>query len=303
MTKPLTIGLIGLDTSHVPAFAGLLNDPNKEYHVPGAKVVVAYPGVPAKDFELSYSRVEGYTNELCDKFGVHIVDSAEAVAEACDAVMLESVDGRVHLELFRRIAPFGKPVFVDKPFALSTAEASAIIDLAKQYQIPLMSCSSLRYSEALIEALEQAGNETLIGADCYGPMALQPTQPGLYWYGIHMTEMLFSILGKGCTQVTVTTTEDHDLVVGVWEDGRIGTVRGNRKGNGKFGALIHREQGSEFVDVYAHPKPYYASMLENIMEMFQTGKEPIDLEETLQIIRFIEAANESRLTGKTVKLN
>lgn len=303
MTKPLTIGLIGLDTSHVPAFTSLLNDPNNEYHVPGAKVVAAYPGVPSQDFELSYSRVEGYTNELREKFGVHITDSAEAVAEACDAVMLESVDGRVHLELFRRIAPFGKPVFVDKPFALSTAEASTMIDLAKQYQIPLMSCSSLRYSETLIQALGQSENGALIGADCYGPMALQPTQPGLFWYGIHMTEMLFAILGKGCTQVTATTTENHDVLVGLWEDGRIGTVRGNRKGNGKFGALIHREQGSEFVDVYAHPKPYYASMLERIMDMFQTGKEPIELKETLQIIRFIEAANESRLTGKTVNLS
>lgn len=298
----INIGLIGLDTSHVPAFTRLLNDPETEFHVPGGKVTVAYPGIPFGDFELSYSRVEGYTSELRDQFGIPIVDSPEEVAEACDAIMLESVDGRVHPELFRRIAPFGKPIFVDKPFALSSAEAREMIELSQRCSIPLMSCSSLRYSEGLIEALKEQDKGKLFGADCYGPMAIQPTQPGLFWYGIHTVEMLFASLGKGCIHVTATTTDDHDAVVGVWEDGRIGTIRGNRKGNNTFGALLHRESGTQFVDVYAHRKPYYATMLESILAMFRTGEAPIDLEETVQIIRFIEAANESRGTGKTVEL-
>ncbi|GIP32931.1 Gfo/Idh/MocA family protein [Paenibacillus sp. J2TS4] len=297
----IKIGMIGLDTSHVPAFAELLTDTNHTYHVPGAEVVVAYPG-GSEDFELSIGRVAGYTETMKDKYGVQIVDSVEQVAELSDAILLESVDGRVHREQFAKIAPYGKPVFIDKPFTLSSSDASEMFKLAREHNVPLMSASALRYAEGLTEVLATGDKGAIIGMDVYGPMAIQPTQPGLFWYGIHTVEMLFTALGTGCKSVTVTTNEDHDLAVGVWSDGRIGTLRGNRKGNNQFGALVHREQDTQFVDVYTHPKPYYASMLEKIMGMFTTGVPAIDPKETEQIIRFIEAANESRETGKTVLL-
>ncbi|MFC5648185.1 Gfo/Idh/MocA family protein [Paenibacillus solisilvae] len=301
MSKTLQIGLIGLDTSHVSAFTKLLNDPDAEYHVPGGKVTVAYPG-GSSDLELSYSRVDGFTNELHEQYGIQIVDSLEAVAEQSDAIMLESVDGRVHLNQFMQIAPFGKPVFIDKPFALSTAEADSIFELATQYNVPLMSCSSLRYAEGLVQVLSQQENGPIYGADFYGPMEIQPTQPGFFWYGIHTVEMLFAAMGAGCEHVTVTTNDKQDVAVGVWNDGRIGTIRGNRHGNRLFGGLIHRDKATQEVDVYAHRKPYYASLLEIALAMFRTGKPPIDRNETRQIIRFIEAANESRVTGKMVNL-
>lgn len=301
MSKDVKIGLIGLDTSHVVAFTKLLNDATNEHHVAGGKVVVAYPG-GSPDFELSHSRVEGFTNELRSDYGISIVDELEAVAEASDAILLESVDGRVHLEQFKKIAPFGKPVFIDKPFAVISEHAREIAELAKRHNVPLMSASALRYAEDLTAALGNSEKGKISGAETYGPMAIEPTQPGFFWYGIHAVEMLFAIMGGGCKHVTTTTTEDHDLIVGLWADGRIGTVRGNRTGNNTFGALIHREQGSDFVDIYANKKPYYASLLERIMVLFQTGKADIDIADTLQIIRFIEAANESRNSGKTVVL-
>lgn len=297
----LKIGLIGLDTSHVTAFTKLLNDPSVEYHVPGGRVVVAYPG-GSPDFDLSINRVEGFTNELRDNYNVAIVDSPEAVAEQSDVIMLESVDGRVHLEQFRKIAPFGKPTFVDKPFAVSTQDAQAIADLAREHNIPFMSASSLRYAQALLEALEDTAKGTIFGADTYGPMSIQPTQPGLYWYGIHTVDMLYAVLGQGCREVRAVTNEEHEFVVGVWEDGRIGSVRGNRKGSSAYGALVHREQGTQLVDVGSRPKPYYASLLEAISKMFTTGQSPIASAEMVEVIRFIEAANESRETGQTVKL-
>ena len=115
--------MIGLDTSHVPAFANLLHDSTQEYHVPGGRIVAAYPG-GSPDFALSLSRVEGYTAELRDKHGVEIVESIAELRNKCDAVMLESVDGRVHLEQFREVAGWGGPVFIDKPLA-KTAKAAA----------------------------------------------------------------------------------------------------------------------------------------------------------------------------------
>jgi predicted dehydrogenase len=303
MTSELKIGLLGLDTSHVPAFAQILNDPSHAYHVPGGRITSAFRG-GSPDFELSFSRVEGFTKRLREEFQVAILDSPQEVAGACDAIMLTAVDGRAHLPLFEAIAPFGKPVFIDKPFATSSADASAMTQLAQKHDVKLMSCSSLRYAQPLVETLIEAvaKNEALVGADCSGPMSLEPTQPGFFWYGIHSVEMLYAALGAGCVHVTATGNDQHDLLTAQWRDGRIGTVRGNRIGNQTFGALLHSAKQSRFVNAFVHPKPAYAGLLERIVPMFAGGEAPIELEETLEIVRFIEAANTSWQSGEKVVL-
>lgn len=297
----LRIGLIGLDTSHALAFTRLMHDTEDTYHVPGARIIAAYPG-GSPDFSLSISRVHGFTEDIQQKYGVQIMDSPEEVAEHCDALMLLSADGRVHLDLFRRIAPFGKPVFIDKPLALRSSEAKEIGAIAASHSIPVMSSSSLRYAVSLTRELDREGEGSVIGADVHGPMEIESTQSRYFWYGIHAAEMLFAIMGPGCREVYASSTESHELITGTWKDGRIGTVRGNRGGNFMFGALIHRTTGSDYVDAGSSGKPFYADLLEQVMPMFATGKTPLPLEQSVEVIRFLEAAEESITTRCTVKL-
>ena len=115
--KPFRIGMIGLDTSHVTEFTKLINDAQKNY---GCKVVAGYPGGSA-DIEASASRVQGFTAEMKDKYGVEIVGTIEELCQKVDGVMLESVDGRPHLEQVRPVLAAKKPVFIDKPVAGSLA--------------------------------------------------------------------------------------------------------------------------------------------------------------------------------------
>lgn len=293
--------MIGLDTSHVVAFTKLLNNPHERYHVPGGKVVVAFPG-GSPDFELSLSRIEGFTEQLTTHFNVEIVDTIEQVAAESDAILLESVDGAVHHEQLRAIVAFQKPIFIDKPFSLSSQVARDMIRLAEVHQTPVMSTSALRYAEGLTRILQQTDKGKIIGADCFGPMEMQATQLGFFWYGIHAIEMLVAILGRGAQSVMTFSNEEHDVMTVSWKDGRIGTVRGNRQGNSQFGAVIHFEHGSEFVTIHAQQKPYYASLLEQIMTFFQDGVSRVPLQETQEIIRLIEAANESQRTGRVIQL-
>ncbi len=296
MNAPLKLGLIGLDTSHVIVFTETFNNPAAKQPLKGARVTTAWPG-GSPDVPASISRVAGYTAELRDKWGVTIVDSPEAVAQACDAILLTSLDGRTHPGQFARIAPYGKPVFMDKPFAVSTADAKAIFATAKQHNVRLFSSSSLRFTEALLKVVTPETKATVKGADFCGAAAHEPTNPGLYWYGIHAVEMLFTTMGRGCRSVRCVSNANYDVATGVWADGRIGTVRGNRTGNYEMHGIVHFEKSSVAVNVQTQAKPFYASLTEAFLAFFQGGPTPIDPEETIELVRFIEAANESGANG------
>ena len=292
----MKLGIIGLDTSHALVFSDTFNTPASPRFIPGARVVVAWPG-GSPDLPASISRVSAYTAEVRDKFGVAIVDSPEAVAEASDAILITSLDGRVHRAQFDRIAPFGKPVFIDKPFATSTADALAIFAAAARHGVRMFSSSSLRFSAALTRVVSAANRTTVRGADFCGAAELEPTNPGLYWYGIHAVEMLYTAMGRGCRSVRCVSTAAQDVATGVWAGGRIGTVRGSRTGNYEFHGVVHFEKHSLPVNVQTEPKSFYTSLCEQILALAKGGPMPVEPEETIEIIRFIEAANESRAAG------
>ncbi|MEL3970868.1 gfo/Idh/MocA family oxidoreductase [Rossellomorea oryzaecorticis] len=298
--KNLKIGMVGLDTSHASVFTRLLNDSGGDHHVQGGRVTQAFPG-GSPDFELSFKRIDRFTEEV-RRYGVEIVETIEKAAEGTDAILLESVDGGTHLEQLQRLIVYKKPIFIDKPFSLSSAEAEEMAALTGTYDTPIMSASALRFSEGLSNVLSRSDKGEIIGADCFGPMELQEGQ-GYFWYGIHAVEMLFTILGGGAETVTTHSNDDHDCIVGWWKDGRIGTVRGTRSGSQQFGALVHFEKGTEYVNVAADSKPFYASLLEAVIAFFHGGTPGVKLEETLEIIRFLEAANESRGSGGRVDMN
>ncbi|HRJ72165.1 MAG TPA: Gfo/Idh/MocA family oxidoreductase, partial [Terrimicrobiaceae bacterium] len=196
----LRIGMAGLDTSHATAFATLLHDQSHEHHVPGARIVAAFPG-GSPDFDLSINRVGQFTAELREKHGTEIVDSLSALRGKCDAVMLESIDGRVHLPQFREVADWGVPVFIDKPLTLSSDEAREIMTLAAEKNVRVTSASAMRFAESFRQALETGADAPVIAADFYGPMPLVSKCPGYFWYGIHAVEMLFAAMGPGCREV------------------------------------------------------------------------------------------------------
>jgi hypothetical protein len=287
----LRIGLIGLDTSHVVAFTSRLNNPEDKNHVPGARVVAAFKG-GSPDIESSASRIEGFTKTLVEQYGVTIYDSIEELCRHVDAVMIESVDGRPHLEQARPVFKARKPLFIDKPLAGSLKDAIAIYKLAKESGVPCFSTSSLRYYPGLVE-LKAANYGELKGAFSTGPCSLEPHHPDLYWYGIHATEALYTIMGTGCETVVRTATPDTDLVTGVWKNGKVGTLRGIRNAVAPYRVTVF---GSKAV-LDQKPGGDYTPMLREIIRFFQTGVSPVPLEETIEIMAFMEAADESKRRG------
>lgn len=294
--KQLKVGIIGLDTSHAVAFTKLLNDPQAAAEIAGCRIVAAYPkGSP--DIESSVSRVPGYTEEV-KKLGVEIVDSIDALIERVDCVLLETNDGRPHLEQVLPVLKARKPCFIDKPVAGSLADAIAIYAAAEKYETPIFTASSLRYVAGAQQLRSGAFGE-VFGCDAYSPCSIEKTHPDLFWYGIHGVETLFTVMGPGCEQVTRVSAKDAEVVVGVWKDGRVGTFRGIKEGSKGYGGTAFTTKGIQQVGSYGGYQP----LVVEIVKFFRTGKPPVSAAESLEIYAFMEAADESkRQEGKPVKV-
>ncbi len=288
--KPMRIGMIGLDTSHCLAFAELLNKQQPDPEVAGFRVVLVYPkGSP--DIESSVSRVPAYTEKI-KALGVEICDDLDTMISQVDAVLLETNDGRPHLEQVAPVLKARKPVFIDKPIAGSLVDAIAIFELAKHYDTPVFSSSSLRFSEA-IQEIRGGSLGPVTGCDAYSPCSLEATHPDLFWYGIHGCEALFTVMGAGCESVVRTSTKDFDQVTGVWADGRIGTFRGIRAGGSGYGGTAFGANGVASLGKFDGYRP----LVVEIVKFYRTGHPPVSAEETIDLYAFMEAADESKRRG------
>jgi len=282
------IGLIGLDTSHAVAFTSLLNDPSHEHHIAGATVTRAFPG-GSPDFEPSRSRVEGFTQTLRDEHGITIVDRLEEATQDVDMVFILSVDGRTHRAELERVLSANKPVFVDKPFATSLADAQAMVEMAQTTDVPIMSSSALRFVPSFAQLLD---GSDIQGIDVFGPMAMQPGLPGYFWYGIHSFEMIVAAMGTGCESVAAQHTERHDTVTLQWPDGRQATIHGVRETHKVFGATLHTTAGPRQINTAALDQPLYVGLLRAILSSLPHGRSAVPTEHTLEVIRLIETANQ-----------
>jgi hypothetical protein len=286
----IRVGIIGLDTSHVIAFTKILNREQPGEELAGCRVVAAYPqGSP--DIESSVRRVPHYTEQI-QELGVEIVPSIAALLERVDAVLLETNDGRPHLEQVRPVLAAKQPVFIDKPIAGSLADAVTIANEAKAAGVPIFSSSSLRYAPGA-QAIRGGAIGRVVGCDVYSPCSLEATHPDLFWYGIHGVETLFTVMGPGCESVVRVSSDGTDVVVGKWRDGRIGTFRGVREGKGGYGGIAFGAEGVREIGSSGGYEP----LVVEIVKFFRTGEPPVDIEETLEIYAFMEAADDSKRRG------
>lgn len=295
-SAPIKIGVIGLDTSHAPAFTKIFNTENTKPEFQGFRVVAAYPH-GSKDIESSVSRIPKYTEEV-KTMGVQIVDSIGALLKMVDVVLLETNDGRLHKEQAFQVMKAGKPMFIDKPVAASLADVLAIYSEARKLNVPIFSCSSLRYMKSAQQVRYENKVGKVLAADTFSPATLEPHHPDLFWYGIHGVELLFTIMGTGCETVSRHSTENMDIVVGQWNDGRIGTFRGTRVGKHDYGGVAFGTDGNLVLGPYED----YDDLGKKIAEFFKSRKSPIDETETLEIYAFMEAADEAKRNGGRVNL-
>jgi hypothetical protein len=288
-TKPLRAGIIGTDTSHVPAFTKAFRD-HPEWKI---TVVAAYKaGSP--DLPISANRLEGFAATIHDDYGVELVDSIEALLQKVDVVLLESVDGRPHLAQATPVLNAKKPVFIDKPLAASLEDARRIAALARETGTPFFSSSSVRFHPDIpkVRRDPSIGRLTRVQANYQlNPLAFHPD---LFYYGIHGVEALYAVMGTGCDRLTRKSGSGGDVTTCTWKDGRVGVYNGLAKGDPKMPVLSLTGTGGT---VNTSGPAGYDGLVAAIAEFFHTGRSPVDVAETLEVFAFMTAAQLSKEKG------
>ena len=318
-SKTIRIGLIGLDTTHAPTFTELLHNPFNGDHVPGARVVAAYPG-GSPDMAVSADRVGPFTAELRDKYGVPMLASPEAVADASDIVFILTCDGRTHPGLFRSVAGRGKPVFIDKPVALSIADVEQIYALARETNTPVFASSAFRYADGLTAALNEirASGEKIVTCRVRYWGQIQPTQGRFFWYGIHGAEMLMAVMGDPIASVSAITVSDRDVIEIEHKDGRRAMMVGAHN-DGTFhvsidtdkrtievniGGAISARMLATALDVLTpggYPRLWRASDVASVSGRAGRPIDP-DAAETREVIALLDAAERSYSSKQKIAL-
>ena len=188
-----------------------------------------------------------------------------------------------------RSSPRGKGFFIDKPMTASLSDAIKIFEEAETANLPLFSSSSLRFGKSSREAREGKFGKIHF-CETHSPASKEKTHPDLFWYGIHGVEALFTVMGTGCQSVTRSTDENGKIrVEGVWEGNRTGIFQ---EGKG-YGGIAKGDKGEGKVGEYDGYRP----LLVEIVKYFRGGKPPVEPAETLEILAFMEAADESKKSG------
>lgn len=285
----IRLGIVDCDSSHSIEFTRRFNHAgvDTDQCVDGARVVLACPG----SSQMSPERISKFTQQIqtCD---VKLVEQPEEMLGRVDAILVLSLCGQAHLE---RVQPFldaGLPAYVDKPFACSIKDAEAILQLARENNQVVFGSSALRFSDDVIGFQQrQSDVGRLHGAVSYGPAKRADGNPGLFHYGIHASEVLFTLMGAGCERVANRFIEGAEVVTGHWRDGRLATLRGNRAGATAYGFLAFCENG--VIHQQISTRYAYRNLCREIVKTFETGTPAVPNEVTLEIVRFVLAALES----------
>lgn len=241
-----------------------------------------------------------------------IADPVQLVKES-DVVHIEHADYRRALELARPALETGKPVFINRPFTGTIADAEEIVRLAKANNAPLMSASTLEFQPEVAEMQVFAKEKGPIRAyEAYCP------EQHFTWMFPHVFNYAHAAFGGGIESAYFTGTYNMDL--GKWIDehrpfgtslciltwksreGAPGMIGMNHIGN--YPGTFHiNAYGVKENKTFTAGDKLFDNMFRTLHTFYAEGIIPRPYEAILEEHRALVAANLSRLAGRAVNLD
>ncbi len=319
------VGILGMDNYGSVAYTEFLNRPHAQGVFEGVRVVAAFP-IGSDDYPESAALLARWKDQLSKMYQspkdpkdavppIAFVDSVDELLKRVDAVMIFSMDGRLHRQQAEAVLKAGKRLFIGRPLASSMDDAVAIMKLAEQTKTPCWSSSQHRFSGGFSGMRNHPEVGRVLGCDVYGGWDVKAAEADKFTRPLHSIETLITIMGPGVVSVTCASTPTTESITAVWKDGRIGTYRGVKEGAVKYSATVFGDKGVSTAGIYGHGVPVkgvvptndkyvgYEGLAIEIAQFFKTGQPPVSAAETLEIFAFIQAAEESKTqNGAVVRL-
>lgn len=305
MVNEIRLGMIGIskDNGHPFSFAGIVNGFNDEgMRNSGWEIIYDY--LRERDHsEFGFEQVKIthvwtqkniVTNQLAKAAKIeNIVSAFEDMIPQVDGVFIARDDYPNHVKIASKFLEKGKYVFVDKPLSLDVHELkyfSSYINAGK-----LMSCSGMRYARELdyIRAnIAKFGKIKLIRGTIVNDLEK---------YGIHLLDGIFGIIDFQVISVLYIHS-NHDSLILKNVDNSIICID----------ALGKTQKTFQF-DFWSDQKRFHAEVSDNFsmfrrtiyhfIKMIRTGKPSIDINQTINMMKILIAANISKKEKREVKLS
>ena len=194
----------------------------------------------------------------------------------------------------RRVADFVES------FANEMEDVHSLVRLAAERDVPLMSCSALRYAGEVMELQERmagfgALNCAVVSGAAAGdfpdPRAMHP-----FFYGIHATELLHTLLGSGAAAVTTRRTERCDIGLVHYADGRQGVVNLLHETPGLYHGAVYGAEGWGEADIVDGDR-FYTETLARVIQMAVSGEPPFPIAWTVEVMAIMAALVRSAEEG------
>ena len=221
--------------------------------------------------------------------------SPEALNEQVDCYMiLAPSNPEAHMDLCRKVVPFGKITYVDKTFAPDLETAKQIFELADQHRVKLQTTSALRYTEVQKKAAELGGKDAIKHMVAWGGGS------SFGEYAIHPVELTVSCMGAGATSLMRRGTGAYSQLLVNFGAERTATINVYTAGDTPFAAALTTAAKTQYVSV--NGATLFIDTCAGILDFFDAGQPKIDRAESLMIRRILDAAGDPSATQSFTKL-
>jgi predicted dehydrogenase len=228
------------------------------------------------------------------KNNVPYFSSPEALNEQVDCYMiLAPSNPEVHLDLCRKVVPFGKITYVDKTFAPDLKTAKEIFELADQHRVKLQTTSALRYTDVQ-KKVKELGKDQVKHTVAWGGGS------SFDEYAIHPVELTVSCMGPDAQSLSRRGTGAFSQLLVNFSNDRTAVINVYTTGDTPFAATITTAAKTQHVPV--NGATLFVDTAAGILDFFDAGEPNIDRAESLMIRRILDAAQDPGATKGFVKL-
>ena len=286
----MKLAFVGVENSHAPAFLQLIQKNPEKYGDIEVVGVYSYDGAAADKL-------------VADGLAPRAVRTPGAFlggADAADCVVNTARHGDNHYEYSLPYLRAGIPMFIDKPFAMTTERAGEMVEAAKAGHANLCGGSCLKFAPelaALKRAMDAGELGNVLSASFAAQVNMFNPYGGFFFYAQHLVQMMTTVFGNHVQSVYARARDNAvtAIVTYPYIDITLHYV------GYCYSAAIYGDKASRHVQI-GDVGALYTPEFDELHTMLRTGVMPETYDDLLYPVSVLEALYLSYKTGREIAL-